>query len=888
MRIDDQITNTCTYIGPHIQLIVDPVPEINTATDISLCDEDGDGIISSFDLQSRTSEILGTQNPANFTLSFFLSEEDARNDQNSISSPSSYENTVPFNQSIYVRIENNTTGFFTAGFVLNLIAEQLPTLSPADDIEVCDDDTDGSAQNGIVQNIDLDARIPQILGTLDAAIHEVSFHGSQAEADSGANPIMSPFTNTTAFNQTIYIRLLNTNTSCFSSDSFEVIVNPEPNIQTISDQNYCDDDADGILSGIDLDSLIPSILGTLDPTDYTVSFHESLLEAENGDNPISSPYTNTTPNQQQLFIRVIHNITGCINTSASFNIVIQSLPIVNPPSNIEQCDDDTDGLVSGFNLDAQSPSILGSLDPTIHPVSYHLSESDAALGINPITNTSNFTNTIPNQQTIYVRVENTSTSCFVSSTSFDLIVNPIPEVNIPDDVIFCDDGLVDGSTTDGLAHNIYLEVFTSQILGSQNPADFQVTFHETSEEAQTGDNPIISPYSNSTPFEQTIYIRVVNTLTNCFQADESFLIIINPAPTIQSIGDWNLCDNDTDGDDANGFIQNIDLESQIENILGDDQNLDDFIITFHETLDDASVGENPLSSPYSNVEAFEQFIFVRVENIATGCVSFARPLRVVVSPLPQFEVITPQFICVGEDVLELGVENPEDSYDYFWIDADGETILGENITVTSGGTYSVTATNTDGSGCSKTFDIEVSQSSIPVLTEENIIIDDGDDSNSILINNNDGVLGIGDYEFALLDVEGDFVYEYQDNNFFGNLRGGIYTILARDKNGCGEAELEVALLEIPQFFTPNNDGINDFWNLKGITQEFIDYFPTTNISVFNRYGKFIANFTIEQQGWNGTYNGLVVISNDYWVKIELIDRRGRMRVETRNFALLRR
>ena len=36
-----------------------------------------------------------------------------------------------------------------------------------------------------------------------------------------------------------------------------------------------------------------------------------------------------------------------------------------------------------------------------------------------------------------------------------------------------------------------------------------------------------------------------------------------------------------------------------------------------------------------------------------------------VSPLPQFEVITSQFICIGEDLLELGVEDSEDTYDYF-------------------------------------------------------------------------------------------------------------------------------------------------------------------------------------------------------------------------------
>ena len=82
--------------------------------------------------------------------------------------------------------------------------------------------------------------------------------------------------------------------------------------------------------------------------------------------------------------------------------------------------------------------------------------------------------------------------------------------------------------------------------------------------------------------------------------------------------------------------------------------------------------------------------------------------------------------------------------------------------------------------------------------------------------------------------------------------------------------------------------MNDFWNLKGISEEFINYFPTSKITVFNRYGKFIAEFPIDQQGWNGRYNGQLMISNDYWIKIELINRSGKMRLETQNFSLLRR
>ena len=44
----------------------------------------------------------------------------------------------------------------------------------------------------------------------------------------------------------------------------------------------------------------------------------------------------------------------------------------------------------------------------------------------------------------------------------------------------------------------------------------------------------------------------------------------------------SYCDDDLDGDDTNGFVQNIDLDSQITEILGPLQDPDDFNVTFHD------------------------------------------------------------------------------------------------------------------------------------------------------------------------------------------------------------------------------------------------------------------------------------------------------------------
>jgi gliding motility-associated-like protein len=95
---------------------------------------------------------------------------------------------------------------------------------------------------------------------------------------------------------------------------------------------------------------------------------------------------------------------------------------------------------------------------------------------------------------------------------------------------------------------------------------------------------------------------------------------------------------------------------------------------------------------------------------------------------------------------------------------------------------------------------------------------------------------------------------------------------------------EIALISFPNFFTPNGDGNNDFWQIKGIDKS---YYKTGTISIFNRYGKQITTFSIDDIGWDGTYNGKQMIGNDYWFQAILIDQKDQMKKRTGNFSLVR-
>lgn len=62
-------------------------------------------------------------------------------------------------------------------------------------------------------------------------------------------------------------------------------------------------------------------------------------------------------------------------------------------------------------------------------------------------------------------------------------------------------------------------------------------------------------------------------------------------------------------------------------------------------------------------------------------------------------------------------------------------------------------------------------------------------------------------------------------------------------------------LNFPEYFTPNNDGINDYWP-KNTNAKFI--------YIYDRYGKLLKTLSKNSVGWDGTFNGRLLPSDDYW------------------------
>ena len=123
------------------------------------------------------------------------------------------------------------------------------------------------------------------------------------------------------------------------------------------------------------------------------------------------------------------------------------------------------------------------------------------------------------------------------------------------------------------------------------------------------------------------------------------------------------------------------------------------------------------------------------------------------------------------------------------------------------------------------------------------------------------VSGSGDYEYSVISSNGP----YQASNVFNDVAEETSTIFVRDRNGCGIAEYNIESLVIkkgfPTFFTPNNDGFNDYWQY--VPKE-DDNFQLEVIYIYDRFGKLMKSLNPQSQGWTGDFDGYELPNSDYW------------------------
>ncbi|GAA3599028.1 T9SS type B sorting domain-containing protein [Flavivirga amylovorans] len=414
-------------------------------------------------------------------------------------------------------------------------------------------------------------------------------------------------------------------------------------------------------------------------------------------------------------------------------------------------------------------------------------------------------------------------------------------------LIQCDeDDLVDGLTSFNLNE-------ANDLLTGGDP-DLSTRFYLNAADAFSNDvtNAIDGSNFSNTVNQQIIYVAVINDETSCYSNSELTLDV-----STTNSGDTQLTVCDDDGTEDGFFEFNLNnADSDIVTGLPSGLN-----ISYFESYTDALLEQNNLDATFTNSIPYSQTIYARVEN-ANDCYGISEIL-LTVNQLPQIdtEELTyyclntfPQTISINADAIS----DPSTNYTYNW--STGDTVY--EIQVNEAGTYNVTVTNDN--GCLKNRTIIVEPSNIATINTIEVIDISQNNIVTILVS------GEGLYEYALLNQDG-IQTAFQTNNIFENVYPGIYTVIIRDyENDCGAIEDQISVIGFPKFFTPNNDGIHDTWQILGISNMFQ---ANSKILIYNRYGKLIKELNPLGQGWDGLFNGEKLPTDDYWFAVTLQDGR---------------
>lgn len=223
-------------------------------------------------------------------------------------------------------------------------------------------------------------------------------------------------------------------------------------------------------------------------------------------------------------------------------------------------------------------------------------------------------------------------------------------------------------------------------------------------------------------------------------------------------------------------------------------------------------------------------------------------------------------LCQNNIPATIKSDDVAHGFRWFSINEDGsETLLSteREVAISSLGIYRYEAYNIieeigNSIECTSVVEFSVVFSDIPLIREINVFRNSTGLQVEVLVE------GIGNYEFALDDINGP----YQNGNIFMEVSSGAHDVFVRDKNGCGITrglvEAELSQSDFPEFFTPNGDGINDFWQIRpskeGRVKE-LEY-----LQVFDRYGVLLTQITRSSNGWDGNFNGRPLPSAVYWFK----------------------
>ncbi|MFV0247998.1 MAG: T9SS type B sorting domain-containing protein, partial [Tenacibaculum sp.] len=235
---------------------------------------------------------------------------------------------------------------------------------------------------------------------------------------------------------------------------------------------------------------------------------------------------------------------------------------------------------------------------------------------------------------------------------------------------------------------------------------------------------------------------------------------------------------------------------------------------------------------------------------------------------------TTEFVCPLGSIIRAKVQDEYKNQVVYSLYESSE-LLSSNDTgvftnIAPGNNYYVQAEHII-EGCSITTNI----SGIPNLQALSLAIDNTKKNKLIA----QGKFGLPPYQYSFDD--GSFSFE----NEITILKTKDYKIVVKDSRGCQTASVirgEYISIEVPNIFTPDGDGVNDYWYPINVE----DYHDV-RVFIYDRYARMINTFEGMHQGWDGTYQGKELPSGDYWYTISFKELSGEQKRFMGHFTLYR-
>jgi gliding motility-associated-like protein len=755
-----------------------------------------------FNLEDKIPEIVS--NTTGIDVDFFTTLNDADNNTNSITNRTAYTAST---QTMFVRVGDNTPGTSCYKIITyEIIINSTPVFPTTgiNDFVICDGDINGEA-DFIFRNKDGDILNGQ-------TGKEVSYF-----EDAGYTVIIDKDAPFTSGDRIVYVRIDNiTDPTCNATSSFEIKVASDIVYNAYTPFVECDNESNDGKQTFDLDQKRNEIILGV-PEELNVTFHLTQTAADNNTGALPNSYTNAT-NPQTIYVRIENKNSLCFEVDV-LDINIIAAPDLTDANPLAFCDDDSDGFVT-FDLAQADFEILDRVIGPPPVINYFENQADTSDDTLEIANPNNY---FSDSKTVYIKVTNQSGCSSVIPLA--LVVNSFPTINTFTTVEDC------------FSNTNTFDLTQVNTLVTNNPSTVNISYHNNQTDAEDDLAAYGNNFNYTTPGNYTIWIRTENPITNCF-ITSSFVLEINPNPVANTPPDLEDCDDDYDG--FRTF--NLSNSSSTSNSIRGAQNASNFTVTYYHDLPNAENATNSIATSYPAVNG--EIIYARIENVTTGCFSTTQ-FNVIVNEKPIIDIEDQIALCINNLPLAISAETGIAGDIYLW--STGETnpeIMLANQT--DYGSYWVSVTRPS-TGCFTTKLFEVIESAgAEILATATA---DFTDPNTITVE----VSGIGDYVFSLDDGP------TQTSNVFNNAPIGTHIVTITDLKGCDPTSIEVVVIDVPKFVTSNGDGHFDTWHITGVNQ-----LAGTVAYIYNRMGKLLKTLPHTSVGWDGTFNGANMPSDDYW------------------------